>query len=280
MKSISKTPKLRTYLQVTPLGLGSGMRLYYSYFASLLARIIIPTKKYHVEDFIPGRSPLTVRVLNTVARIRPRSEDLYVMTAAYEPITNNWFKVEPGSIVLDVGAHIGHYALMAAPRARLVIAIEADPSNFSILKNNIALNRFTNIIPLRIGVSKKSGKSTIYVASKSSGSTSSLEKKWLENYADARAIEISCETLDYLTDSLRLKRVDWLKIDVEGHEVSVLEGAPKTLSGTNHLVIEISAGNEERCMKLTRDAGLELAGIGESYGRATNWFFVRRSVRD
>jgi len=274
--SKAKKLRLKAYLQVAPVDLGSAIRLYVSYLASFVIMVLFPTRRYHVEDFIPGRSVLTVKALGVLANIRPRSEDLHVMTPAYEPITSNFFTVEPGSVVVDVGAHIGRYTLTAAQKARKVISIEADPSNFSLLRQNIRLNRFSNVIPLCLGISRERGKSVLHVAERSSGSTSSLERSWSGTPADAHTVEIRCETLDNLIEALGVGTVDWLKIDVEGHEVSVLQGAPKTLARTQRLVIEIANGNEEACRGLTCKAGLDVVGVGEDYGRAANWLFIRK----
>src|SRR6266705_5840523 len=132
MRSNSNPLRLGTYMHVVPIGLASAARLYLSYLATMLTRIIPPARRYHIEDFIIGESMLTVKVGDVRAHIRPKSEDLHVMTEAYEPVTSKWFKVEPGCTVVDVGAHIGRYTLKAARSARRVIAIEADPSNFSV----------------------------------------------------------------------------------------------------------------------------------------------------
>jgi len=67
-----------------------------------------------------------------------------------------YFKPQVGWIVVDVGAHVGWYTLIAGikvgPKGK-VLAIEPEPRNFSILCRNIHDNRLNNVISLRIALS-------------------------------------------------------------------------------------------------------------------------------
>ena len=65
------------------------------------------------------------------------------------------FNPKEGDIVVDVGAHVGHYTLISSKRVGQngkVVAIEADPDNFEMLNRNIKLNGLTNVIPLNYAV--------------------------------------------------------------------------------------------------------------------------------
>ncbi len=95
-----------------------------------------------------------------------------------EPQTAAWFKVQPGSTFVDIGAHIGRYTLMAARYASKVIAIEPEPSNFSLLRENVALNGFSNVVTLQPALSMDQRRSQFYVARIGDTATSSLNPEW------------------------------------------------------------------------------------------------------
>ena len=72
-------------------------------------------------------------------------------------------------IVVDVGAHIGLYTIIASKRVGpngKVIAIEADPSNFEMLNRNIQLNNLTNVLALNYAVYSKEEKKYEAIPSK------------------------------------------------------------------------------------------------------------------
>src|SRR5205807_1677814 len=98
-------------------------------------------------------------------------------------------------------------------------------SNFAMLISNLKLNHFRNVIPLQLAVSNSPGRRLFFLAGRGDTGTSSLEPSWtwtLDAGVKRREVEVECETLDRLVASLSLERIDWLKIDVEGHEIAVL----------------------------------------------------------
>jgi tRNA G37 N-methylase Trm5 len=61
----------------------------------------------------------------------------------YDPILSH---IRSSDIVVDAGANIGIFTLLAARKAKLVIAVEPDPENFEYLKRNVRLNRAENVV--------------------------------------------------------------------------------------------------------------------------------------
>ncbi len=222
------------------------------------------------------RSTLLYLLERTLANVRPRTNDLDIL-AHHKPKTASWFQVKPGDVVVDAGAHIGRYSLAAAWYPSRVVATEPDPSNFAVLKANIRLNAFSNVLALPVALSEERGPRLLYLAERDNKGTSSLEPTWPPGPAvsQRKTVKVECETLDHLVDQLGLRAIDWLKVDVEGHEVRVLEGARSALARTRHLILEVAQGNEEACKDRTERAGLELVAVEE--GSPTgNWLFVRR----
>ena len=74
--------------------------------------------------------------------------------------------VQDGMVVVDIGANIGYYTLIAAKlvgNKGIVYAFEPEPSNYELLCQNIAINGYTNVVPIEKAVSKTSGKTKLYV---------------------------------------------------------------------------------------------------------------------
>jgi FkbM family methyltransferase len=157
--------------------------------------------------------------------------------------------LEEGDIVVDVGAHIGPYTIIASKqvgRSGKVVSIEADPGNFAVLNRNIQLNKLSNVVEKMIklylsgGVGQNPSSYTKYNSIMSDRAAQGNEK----------FVEVKANTLDYLLlyNQITQERVNWIKIDVEGAEYEVLKGAQNILSKSTDitLLIEIhnlSAGN-------------------------------------
>ena len=117
----------------------------------------------------------------------------------------------------------GFYTLLAAklvgPQGK-VIAFEPVPSNLDHLRKHVQLNRLTNVEIIDAAISD-----TVGAASFSYGKSASMGHL-TETSAD---ITVSTYPLDYLVDEMRIPPPDVMKIDVEGAELRVLQGAARTL---------------------------------------------------
>jgi FkbM family methyltransferase len=142
--------------------------------------------------------------------------------------------VEPGQVCFDVGANIGFVTLILAKlvgKDGTVYAVEPTKQNYKVLKKNIRLNGYeNNIFPKRLAVSNKMGNATLYLSGQSNLSSLSKHSKT----DPGRKEQVNTVTIDeYLKDK---KIPDMYKMDIEGHEVKVLNGmhetATKSLPGT------------------------------------------------
>jgi FkbM family methyltransferase len=268
---------LKSHLQIHPIGVRNAIRLYFGYAASLIVRLFLPSQFKGVGYLIPGKTNLKVHVWGVLAHVRPRTADLSIFALVLEPQTSRWFKVSPGSVVIDVGAHIGRYTLMAARYASKVVSIEPEPSNFSLLKANIELNGFANVVALPVALSNSRGTQKFYLAAEGDTATSSLEHGWAKRIGfspEQRVREVESETLDDIVARLDLTAIDLLKIDVEGHEMAVLQGALRALNKTRKLVLEVSRGNERDCEFLLRETGFNIVAVEESE-KFSNWLLSK-----
>jgi len=156
-----------------------------------------------------------------------------------------YFNPKDGWIVVDVGAHVGWYTLIASkkvgPKGK-VIAIEPEPRNFTILCKNIKDNRLNNVIPLRIALSDRDCCVALKISS------SPAQHSIISRY-EKGALMVEGKRLDTLMKELMIGKVDLLKIDVEGHEVEVLKGGEKSLreGRISELIVESFRPSAVKC---------------------------------
>ena len=141
----------------------------------------------------------------------------------------------PG-LMIDVGANSGFYGLLAAvadPGNR-VLAFEPDPPVHEALRQNIVANNLQNrITALAMALSSKVGMAALFVPSQEHGlveTSSSLEASFKDSHSEVRQVMVS--TLDHFLSASAHgpSPVSLIKMDVEGHEASVLDGSHETVA--------------------------------------------------
>ena len=174
------------------------------------------------------------------------------------------FKPKPKNIVIDVGAYLGYYTIRAAKmvgQGGLVIAIEPNPLSYELLKENLEINKITNVKTINKALYSSEGK--IAFVCKSAGASSSYVyniRKTLEN--DGKIIFVEALTLDRVINQFEIKHVDWLKIDAEGSEVEILKGANETLKITNNIIIECWPKNYNIIKSILTKFGFKYKNLG------------------
>lgn len=151
-----------------------------------------------------------------------------------------------GVIAVDCGANIGVHTISWARKTTgwaYIYAFEAQERIFYALAGNIALNNCFNATATHAAVAKEDGYIQIptpdYLSPGSFGSLELRERP--ENEFIGQSIDYGAKNLRSVRtialDSLRLRRLDFLKIDVEGMEVEVLEGAEKTIASHKPVIL-------------------------------------------
>jgi precorrin-6B methylase 2 len=139
------------------------------------------------------------------------------------------FLPELNNIVLDLGAGVGDYTFFSSIRVGKrgkVISVEADTQTFELLKKNVKENNLKNVIPLNLFVSSEREHS-----------------------------------IDFIVEKLRLRKVDLIKMDIEGEEYNALKGAIKTIRKFKpKIIIEIHSKNlREKILEFLKNYGYNLA---------------------
>lgn len=136
--------------------------------------------------------------------------------------------LRPGDHFVDAGANVGSYTIMAGAKAR-VTAVEPIPSTYANLRRNVALNAFDDRVSChRLGLSDVPGALRF---------TSGLDRvnHVLSKGENATFVEVPVVRLDDLIEKAEPPIL--IKLDVEGHELAVLRGAPKTLAHPDLLAV-------------------------------------------
>lgn len=158
-------------------------------------------------------------------RIRTGEHDRHVFKRIFARDEYGLDGLAPGRLdtVVDVGAHIGAFALRVAPLARRVICLEPDPANFELLRANTARLGHVTCVPRAVAA----GRSTRDLHLGINGSRNSLRPA--DPGRSRGAIPVETAGLDDVFREHGVERCDLLKIDCEGGEYEIVYGAPPGL---------------------------------------------------
>ncbi|MBI4945024.1 MAG: FkbM family methyltransferase [Bacteroidetes bacterium] len=152
-------------------------------------------------------------------------------------------------IIFDVGANAGDYSLNLIKIFKnsnfTLHAFEPSKKTFA----NLTSNLFGNNIQLHnIGIGNETGQMTLYLSHKdTAGTISSLYNRNLTHrnieMNDRETIEIA--TIDEFCEKNKIKKIDFLKLDIEGHEIKALEGATKMMKSDKIRFIQFEFGGTD-----------------------------------
>ncbi|MFC1893697.1 FkbM family methyltransferase [Chloroflexota bacterium] len=196
--------------------------------------------------------------------------ETYIINPRWNEVTTEKFKavVKEGDVVLDLGANIGYYSLLAARltghRGR-VYSFEPEPRNYDLLLKNIEINNYQNIIPNQKAVSDRSGSIKLSISSIDSGAHTIRPTENTNNFKET--IDIEMVSLDEYFKG-REDVINVIKMDIEGFEPYALKGMNNILKGSPDIKLFIEfypeiireAGNspEEFARSLKDDYGFSI----------------------
>lgn len=158
-------------------------------------------------------------------------------------------RLRPADTVLDVGAHVGYYTLLSSAIVGadgLVWAFEPSARNTAFLRDHIRISRCDNVRVTQAAVSDAAGHSRF-----SFGTGSGTG-----HLTDAGPVEVRTVRLDNFCAEQQIWP-DAIKVDVEGAELSVLQGGQETIACAQPLILLSTHGREvhHRCLDWLRGAG-------------------------
>lgn len=158
----------------------------------------------------------------------------------YEPHESALFRqaISPTDIVVDIGANVGYFALIAARRAARVIAFEPEPENRACLKVTVAANALANVDIVGMAVAKERGNMTLHLYDANKGKHS-LVKDSRDAKGFNRSIEVPVVDLDSFCAEHHIVPTV-IKMDIEGAEGFALQGMQHTLTQCRALFFELT----------------------------------------
>jgi FkbM family methyltransferase len=166
-----------------------------------------------------------------------------IETGVFEPRSTEVVEelVSPGDVVLDVGANIGYFTLLLSrlvgERGR-VIAFEPTRLYGDVLQKNLESNRVANCSVESVGLSSEEAELMVSI-----GESSATLHWWVQEAPREREL-VRLVRLDDIAELLELDRLDFIKVDIDGHEPFFFEGAWQTLERFRpRILMEVNAQN-------------------------------------
>ena len=175
----------------------------------------------------------------------------------------------PPGPVLDIGAYIGEFSLLALSRGRAVYSVEPDPDALACLRRNVAGRGAIAVIDaviwnteeeLTFGLDAAHADSSVFIADIHGKASSTLRRH--------------ATTLDRIAENHKIDSLAFLKIEAEGAEPEVLEGGRNLLQRTARVAVDTGPERRGRttsaaCETLLRDAGFTVRT--SQYGRVVTY---------
>jgi FkbM family methyltransferase len=185
--------------------------------------------KYYPYRFAGGKIYLNIKespmMLERVLRVYERRKISVIK-----------YFLKPGMTFIDVGSNKGDFSLIAARIMNgegSILAFEPEPRNCIWTRKSIELNRYKNIQLFEIALGEHNETAKLFLGEKS-GWHSLVPSLPSRNMG---VIEVQKRTLDAVLEECSTKKVDMMKIDVEGFELMVLNGAYRTLINNPDMTI-------------------------------------------
>ena len=191
-------------------------------------RLMLPT----LTRFIRYRGGITWRIDKLAMR--------YGCPDFYEP--------QAGDTVVDIGSNIGEFSLYALSRGARTYSFEPDPTVYECLSYN--LGRYPDAKALKLALWNE--QTTLRFSSAPDKADSSF---FAPDSHVQDVIELEAARLDDVAEIQGLESIDFIKMDGEGAEPEILEGAANTLKRTRRIAIDVGP---EREGQSTRDAVVEI----------------------
>jgi FkbM family methyltransferase len=168
-----------------------------------------------------------------------------------------------GDVFLDLGANIGFYSLIAAScvgKSGRVVAIEADPEMFQILKENAAMNHFENIEAVCVGISDRVETLRLGVNMNGNRGSSSFLA-----HDQPKGVQVSCIPLSQVVKDRGIEAIAAAKVDIEGYGVKALR----------RYYEEVRSALFPRLMITEDEPGLQELMSSQGYDEIGFWGFNR-----
>ncbi|HUL73155.1 MAG TPA: FkbM family methyltransferase [Vicinamibacterales bacterium] len=196
---------------------------------------------------------------------------LFMDLEAYEPesveVAGDLLRGRTRPVIFDVGAHNGEwlFLLKALAPAAAIHAFEPFPALAAFLETLVAANRWADVAVQQAIVGAEGGEGALHFAAGGSDCASTVAD-FQPSYTDV--LRVPRVALDDYVERARLASVDLIKIDVEGSELEVVQGAKRTLARLHPpLLLELLFTTNQAHLRRQRDLVSLLHGLGYAFHR-------------
>lgn len=178
-------------------------------------------------DYFEGNELKTCKTKYFAKMFIPKSEPSDIWYDWESGTTRHILKhIKPDSNFIDAGANFGYYSLLASEfiDSGKIYAIEPNPFVFEVLEANVALAKNANVEPSNIGLSSgKVDELTLYWYEGANGNGMLYDPATIQNNNTFNRHKVKTVSLDAFAD----KKIDLVKMDIEGSELEVLQNSDK-----------------------------------------------------
>jgi FkbM family methyltransferase len=230
---------------------------------------LVPPPPAGFETELPGGGRIFLRHRDDIGLV-------VLLTGSFEAAEIELARrlASPGTVAVDVGANVGMFTVPLAfsvGEDGRVLAVEPSPENVSLLERNVQLNALTNVDVHPIALAAEAGEVELRLgADPAFHSTTTVVRS--RDAADT--IVVRAETLDRLWRASGSDAVSFLKIDTEGGELEILQGAHELLAAC-HPPILLEAKERERARELDEWLGARGYARSRPRGFAVGNFLYR-----
>ena len=149
----------------------------------------------------------------------------------HEPLTTHLVneEIRSGMKIIDIGSNIGYYAILESRlvgKSGKIFSIEPSPTNFELLKENLELQNEKNFELYNLAIGDKNEEIEFLISKKSNWSKI---KGKTDIVGENEVIKVSSKTLDEFCEQNKIENIDLIRMDVEGYEFNIINGAEKIL---------------------------------------------------
>lgn len=145
--------------------------------------------------------------------------------------------VNKDSVVIEGGCHVGTHTVKLGMMAKKVYAFEPLPLHYNLLKKNLKLNSLENVDIFCTGLSNNAGQTTFAFHSKNNTGSSGLSGNPMGNPTWSSPPKETTNVELVTIDSLKLNKLNFIKLDVEGYEPLVIHGGIETIKKCRPVII-------------------------------------------
>lgn len=190
---------------------------------------------YFADNFLDRKEFIVLELWNGAKfQIRPKTEDRGIFKEVWiqEVYTPEGFEIGEEDVVVDVGAHIGIFSVLASRLAKKgkVYAFEPVKENFGMLRHNIKISNAKNIIAINQAISAKKEQREIFIAQAPLTGVNSLYSNLVYPKGKIGKIEkVDATSLSDFAIEYGVEKIDFLKMDCEGAEYDILLNCPDNI---------------------------------------------------